>query len=152
MKTRVFCAVLAICFAGAVCISPAVGERPEPRPEPGRVVMEQVRAVHEEPVTIPEPEWNVIESATVTAYCPCAKCCGKWADGVTATGVKPVAGRTVAVDPKVIPLGAEVLIDGAVYIAEDTGVRGEAADIFMDRHGDALQWGVQELTIYWRMT
>jgi len=35
---------------------------------------------------------------TVTAYCPCARCCGSWADGITASG-RPVTangGRFVA--------------------------------------------------------
>ena len=56
----------------------------------------------------------------ITHYCACSRCCGK-SDGVTATGTQATAGRTIAVDPKVIPLGTEVIIDGQSYIAEDTG-------------------------------
>ena len=56
----------------------------------------------------------------ITHYCKCTRCCGK-NDGITATGTQATAGRTIAVDPKVIPLGTEVIIDGQSYIAEDTG-------------------------------
>ena len=49
---------------------------------------------------------------TITHYCACTRCCGEYADGITATGTKATANRTIAVDPKVIPLGSEVLIDG----------------------------------------
>jgi len=53
--------------------------------------------------------------------------------GYTKSGRKVKKGITVAVDPKVIPLGS-VLIDdtGHIYIAEDTGnmVKGYMVDIF----------------------
>ena len=97
----------------------------------------------------PDPAWNTIANAKITAYCPCSICCGKWANGITATGVTAQEGRTVAVDPSVIPLGSEVEIGGAIYIAEDTGVHGNAIDIFMNSHQAALQWGVQRMDIRW---
>ena len=84
-----------------------------------------------------------------TAYCPCSKCCGKWADGITYTGTKATQGRTIAVDPKVIPLGTKVLIDGQIYIAEDIGggIKGNRIDVFFDCHNEALKWGVKKLEI-----
>ena len=96
------------------------------------------------------PTWNTISNAKITAYCPCSICCGKWANGITATGVIAQEGRTVAVDPSVIPLGSEVEINGVIYIAENTGVRGNAIDLFMNSHQTALQWGVQRMDIRWR--
>ena len=45
----------------------------------------------------------------LTAYCPCMKCCGK-TDGITATGTTATEGRTIAVDPRVIPYGSTVTI------------------------------------------
>ena len=33
----------------------------------------------------------------------------------------PQEGRTIAVDPSVIPLGTEVMFNGEIYIAEDIG-------------------------------
>jgi 3D (Asp-Asp-Asp) domain-containing protein len=81
----------------------------------------------------------------ITAYCACKKCCGKWAGGNTASGTKPTAGRTVAVDTSVIPFGTKVIIDGHTYIAEDTGsaIKGNRLDIFFDDHQEALNWGVR---------
>lgn len=86
---------------------------------------------------------------TITAYCPCAACCGK-TDGITATGVKAREGRTIAVDPKIIPYGTELVINGNTYIAEDTGgsVKGHKLDIFFNSHLEALEWGVQEHEVF----
>lgn len=86
----------------------------------------------------------------LTAYCPCAKCCGKWADGITSTGTTAVAGRTIAVDPKVIPYGTEVIIGGTTYIAEDCGgaIKGNRIDVYFDSHSEALKFGVQYADIY----
>lgn len=107
--------------------------------------IEELKVV-EEPV---EDVEEIIELADLgeyklTAYCPCAKCCGK-SDGITATGVKATSNRTVAVDPNVIPLGSEIIIDGICYTAEDVGsaVKGNVIDIFFDTHEEALQFGVQ---------
>lgn len=82
-----------------------------------------------------------------TAYCSCKLCCGKWANGKTATGTTPTQGRTIAVDKREIPLGAHVLIDGAEYIAEDTGVRGKHIDIFFNSHSEALKYGVKYVEV-----
>lgn len=82
---------------------------------------------------------------TITAYCSCAKCCGK-SDGITASGTKAKQGRTIAVDPRYIPYGTEVIIDGVTYIAEDCGgaIRGEnRIDVFFSSHEQALNFGRQ---------
>ena len=81
----------------------------------------------------------------ITAYCPCSKCCGKYSDGITATGTTATPGRTIAVDPDVIPYGTEVIIDGNTFIAEDCGgaVKGKHIDVFCASHELALEWGVQ---------
>ena len=94
----------------------------------------------------------------VTGYCNCRLCCGKYSPEVTgktphtASGTVPCAGRTVAVDPNVIPLGSTVVINGHSYIAEDTGsaVRGNVIDMFFDSHSEALNWGRRnvEVTYY----
>ena len=91
---------------------------------------------------------------TAYAYCACEKCCGRWAEyGLTASGTVPQQGRTVAVDPDVIPLGSELWIDGeGPYIAEDTGsgINGSTIDVYHDSHADALEWGKREVTVMWR--
>ena len=56
-----------------------------------------------------EPKY--IGTFTVTHYCPCEICCGK-TDGITFTGTQATEGRTVAVDPDVIPLGSTRVYSG----------------------------------------
>lgn len=81
----------------------------------------------------------------LTAYCACEICCNDSADGITATGTKPVQGRTIAVDEDVIPFGYEVLIGGHTYVAEDRGgeIIGREIDIYFDSHEEAEAFGVQ---------
>ena len=88
-----------------------------------------------------ETGWTSLGEFTLTYYCPCEKCCGKWANGVTATGTAATEGRTVAVDPKIIPLGSTLDIGGHTYIAEDTGVKGRVIDVFVNSHEEALRLG-----------
>ena len=85
---------------------------------------------------------------SATAYCGCASCCGT-AGGHTASGTTPKAGRTIATDPSVIPLGSKVMIDGHVYVAEDTGgaIGGQRVDIFFDSHSEALQFGRRSVEV-----
>lgn len=80
----------------------------------------------------------------ISAYCHCSKCCGK-SNGITATGTKVAANRTIAVDPRIIPLGSKVVIDGHTYIAEDTGgnIKGNRIDIYFSSHQEALNWGIK---------
>lgn len=89
-----------------------------------------------------------IRSFKVTAYCPCVKCSGSYGRN-TATGVKAKEGRTVAVDPSVIPYGTKLKINGNEYIAEDCGgaVKGNKIDLFMESHSDCLDWGVKTLDV-----
>ena len=102
----------------------------------------------------PEREWHEIGECRITHYCACKRCTGKSPGdrgyGITRTGTYVQHGRTVAVDPEVIPLGSEVLINGVVYIAEDTGVRGNAVDIYLDDHQECLNAGVYKTTVAWR--
>jgi 3D (Asp-Asp-Asp) domain-containing protein len=96
-----------------------------------------------------EPELEELGTFKLTAYCACPKCCGKWADGITYTGTKATEGRTIAVDPKVIPLGSTVYIDGVPYIAEDIGgaIKENRIDVFFSSHEAALQFGVQHADV-----
>ena len=86
----------------------------------------------------------------LTAYCNCSRCCGKWAGGATASGTMPKAGRTIAVDTRVIPFGTKVIINGHTYTAEDTGsaIKGNKIDIFFDSHQAALNFGVQYAEVF----
>lgn len=95
-------------------------------------------------------EYEKLGKFTLTAYCSCAKCCGSYAGGTTATGVKAKANHTIAVDPKVIPYGTTVMIKGKLYVAEDcgSGIKGKHIDIFFDNHSDALEFGRQKANVY----
>ena len=86
----------------------------------------------------------------VTAYCPCEECCGN-ADGITTTGTQATEGRTIAVDPEVIPYGTKVQIGGNIYVAEDCGssIKGRRIDIYFDSHDEAKAYGVKETTCSW---
>ena len=91
---------------------------------------------------------------TATAYCACSSCCGK-SDGITATGTRAAAGRTIAVDPKKIPYGSTVIVYYrnklvGIYIAEDCGgaIKGNKLDIFFDSHRKALKWGRKNCKVY----
>ena len=97
-----------------------------------------------------EPKLVSLGEFRVTAYCSCPRCCGPYADGLTYTETVATEGRTIAVDPDVIPLGAMVVINGVEYMAEDIGgaIKGERVDIYFDSHQDALEWGIQYLEVF----
>lgn len=100
----------------------------------------------------PEPQQAALVylgNFTAYAYDACYSCCGK-TDGITATGTTATAGRTIAVDPAIIPLGSEVIVNGYTYIAEDTGkaIKGNKLDIFMASHEEASQWGARTVEVY----
>lgn len=108
-----------------------------------------VELVKEDKPEYHEGAWQNIGACRITHYCACEKCCGK-STGVTASGKLAAMGRTVAVDPGVIPLGSEVLINGVCYIAEDVGVRGKAIDIYIDSHSQALAMGTYKTEVSYR--
>jgi 3D (Asp-Asp-Asp) domain-containing protein len=96
--------------------------------------------------------------ATVTAYCWCSKCCGKFADGKTATGRNAKTTRGVAVDGELIKIGSKVRIPGAgplPFLADDCGgaMRRSArakvyhVDLRFPTHKKALQWGRKRVFI-----
>ena len=75
--------------------------------------------------------------------------------GITALGT--VAKRnmdsysSVAVDPRVIPLGTKLYIEGYGYaIAEDTGgaIKGNSIDLFFNSSLDANNWGIRWIDVY----
>ena len=84
----------------------------------------------------------------ITHYCPCSQCCGPNGGKVTASGTKPTAGRTVGVNPKLIPYGTKLKIGNKkskiTYVAEDTGggIGWKHLDIYCNSHQEALNAGV----------
>lgn len=76
-------------------------------------------------------------------------------DGITATGTVPKRNpsglSTIAVDPRVIPLGTKVYVEGYGYaVAEDTGgaIKNNKIDIFMNSTRECYQWGVRTVNLY----
>ena len=70
--------------------------------------------------------------------------------GSTATGTKPMEGRTIAVDPDIIPLGSTVYIEGyGIRIAEDTGayIKGNRIDLYIKDWNAAKEFGRQSLQV-----
>lgn len=132
------------------------------KPEPAAPLTVQVLAVPESPEDPAAnreaqlmPWANKIEDCLVTHYDTCMECCGK-TDGITASGAQATPGVTVAVDPAVIPLGADVLVDygdGLLrqYRAEDVGgtVKGAHVDICVASHEEAVELGRGTATVYW---
>lgn len=116
---------------------------PKAEAEPTTEIIEQI---NNESETLDLKSLGTFE---ISAYCPCAKCCDK-DDGITATGVKATAGRTIAVDPDVIPYGTELYINGFTYVAEDKGgsIKERKLDIFFNSHLEAKEWGVQEHEVF----
>ena len=93
---------------------------------------------------------------TVTAYCSCRICCGNYSPEVTgreshtSTGTVPQQGRTIAVDPRVIPYGTSVHIDGlGDFIAEDCGgnIRQNHIDVYFASHAEAVAFGSKRLYV-----
>ncbi len=83
----------------------------------------------------------------VTAYCSCAKCCGK-TTGITASGTKATAGRTIATSGQ-FAFGTKLIINGQEYTVEDRGgaIQGNRIDVYMNSHAEALAWGVKYLPV-----
>lgn len=67
----------------------------------------------------------------------------------TATGTWPSRG-TIAVDPKVIPLGTRLYVDGyGEGVAVDTGglIKGARIDVFMETRDEAILWGKRPVEV-----
>lgn len=85
----------------------------------------------------------------VSAYCSCSSCCGK-SNGITASGTKAKAGRTIAADTSKFPFGTKLIIDGKTYVVEDRGgaISGNKIDLYCSSHQEALNWGVRYYEVY----
>lgn len=89
-------------------------------------------------------------SAYTAGYESTGKRPGDRGYGITASGTKAVKG-TVAVDPKVIPLGSKLYVEGYGYAtALDTGsaIKGNKIDLFYDSLYEAKKFGRKNLTVY----
>lgn len=96
-----------------------------------------------------EPEAGKELMVTATAYTAYCKGCS----GTTAYGIDLRSNpnqKVIAVDPRVIPLGTKVWVEGyGVAIAGDTGgaIKGNKIDVFIPSYEDAMEWGVKKIKI-----
>jgi uncharacterized protein YabE (DUF348 family)/3D (Asp-Asp-Asp) domain-containing protein len=70
--------------------------------------------------------------------------------GKTAMGTKARVG-VIAVDPKIIPLGTKVYVEGYGYaVAEDTGgnIKGNTIDCYMKTESACINWGIKKVKVY----
>lgn len=79
--------------------------------------------------------------------------CAEGCTGITATGINLNANRNakvIAVDPRVIPLGTKVYVEGYGYaVAGDTGgaIKGNKIDLHFATHNQAINWGRRTVTV-----
>ncbi|MFD0674859.1 ubiquitin-like domain-containing protein [Cohnella sp. GCM10027633] len=99
---------------------------------------------------------RMLSNVTLTAYSAGFESTGKRKGdegyGVTSSGATVQEGRTIAVDPKVIPIGWWVYIEGIGFRrAEDTGgaVKGKKIDVYYDSDKLADRFGTKRgYTVY----
>ncbi len=88
--------------------------------------------------------------SVATAYTPGPESTGASADGYTATGLRAGFG-IVAVDPRVIPLGSRLYVDGYGFaVAGDTGgaIKGMRIDVCFESVSEAIRWGRKKVKVY----
>lgn len=86
-----------------------------------------------------------------TAYCNTGGNGNHITASGTATVRDPNGYSTIAVDPRVIPLGSKVYVEGYGYaVASDTGgaIKGNRIDLFFDSPSEVYDWGVKYVNIY----
>jgi len=92
------------------------------------------------------PSYSQVLQLEATAYS---------SDGITASGSAtrrdPNGYSTIAVDPRVIPIGTTVYVEGYGYaVAEDTGgaIKGNIIDVFFQSESEAINWGRRSVKVY----
>ena len=96
-----------------------------------------------------------VKSFNTSAYCSCAKCCGK-TNGITASGAKATAWYTLAAG-KGYKMGTVIYIpaladkpNGGWFVVQDRGgaISNSKLDVYMGSHSQALQYGRKTLECY----
>ena len=120
---------------------------PSPLPSPGLL------AKPEPPIPNPAPQRKLtpLGAFKVTGYSD-SPLNGTDGRGITRSGV-PTHWGVVAVDPRIIPLGSELIIEGmgdTVFKALDTGggILGRWIDVWFASDREAVQHGVKHQAVY----
>jgi 3D (Asp-Asp-Asp) domain-containing protein len=93
-----------------------------------------------------KPKIITVKATAYTAYC-------KGCSGITKTGINLRVNpkrRVIAVDPKVIPLGTKVYVEGfGKAVAADIGgaIKGKRIDVFIPNKKRAVKFGVKKLKV-----
>jgi 3D (Asp-Asp-Asp) domain-containing protein len=149
-------AIQAIAFANPAKTEPHQKSSPSPIPTPTPSPIQEVDEPYVEAVAVPGNNKKSLGTFTVTAYCSCTKCCGKWSGHELTVRTQAgfphqVEGYTIAVDPKVIPLKSVIELEGyGTRYAHDTGgaIKGKRLDLFFSSHEEALKFGRRKLEIW----
>ncbi|MEK4385567.1 3D domain-containing protein [Solibacillus sp. FSL W7-1464] len=94
---------------------------------------------------------NVKKTIKMSATAYTANC--KGCSGITKTGLnlrKNPSLKVIAVDPKIIPLGSKVWVEGyGIAVAGDIGsaIKGNKIDVFMSKKSTAKNWGRKTVTV-----
>ncbi|HEX4795736.1 MAG TPA: 3D domain-containing protein [Humisphaera sp.] len=152
-------AALAIAQFGAIRFQPAI----KAEHVHGPAAIEEakpadVELMHDAPVAAPVVSSTIAKTQKsrtirmqVTAYCPCKRCCGPTAQGLTASGraISYNGGQFVAADTRVLPFNTKLIIPGyasdkPVQVIDRGGaIKGNHIDLFFPTHDQARQWGVK---------
>lgn len=87
---------------------------------------------------------------SASAYDPGPKSCGPKSNGKTCIGLNAGYG-VVAVDPKVIPLGSKLYIEGYGFaVAGDTGgaIKGQRIDLGFGTYREAIRFGRKSVRVH----
>lgn len=89
-----------------------------------------------------QPVWESLGEFRVTYY-------GKDVGNITANGSIPEVGKTIGVNPTIVPYGSQVMVDGHVYEAQDTGAyTGNFVDILCESSAEAIQLGTHRSEVF----
>lgn len=124
-------------------------------------MLEDIEVVELDIPTVKQPEYISLGEFLVSAYCSCEICCNEYAldRPLDENGNEIVKGSigqvltpqySIAVDPKVIPYGTEVMFGENTYLAQDCGgaIKGNRIDLYFNDHQAALEWGMQYYEVF----
>lgn len=100
----------------------------------------------------PSDQWQTVRMR-VTGYCACRKCCGRFADGITACGHKIRRGDAFAAADRKYSFGTEMIVAGynngkPIKVLDRGGaIRGNKLDLFFHSHKRARKWGVKYIDV-----
>jgi 3D (Asp-Asp-Asp) domain-containing protein len=144
------CSIIGLGVLGSIATNALASKPPTARLVDEHVSLTAMATEHTELLQDAKPVSGKshIVRMNVTAYCPCPKCCGKNAKGLTASG-KPIAfdgGHFVAA-PSTYAFGTKLVIEGyngnqPVQVLDRGGaIKGNHLDVFFPTHEQAKQWG-----------